>query len=338
MSDAPSVRFGAQALSLLVLLSSTWMAWGSEPAPALAAANACHGVSYPLSRTFASPYVRLQLRSPQRPHPLSEGFFLVDTGANTSAIDAQWAQGRTHAAAPGQCAADAVQNASYRVVPQLDFGYAQHDVCLHPMALSGLAPIAGEAQVGRLGTDFLSEFVVAFEPWQMHLYTQPQFQGCVQAQGLAQLASVPLQDYSATPASTGRANIPAIGIQVGGVNVPCQLDTGTAADGGQIDLSVNAALYMQLKQQLRYLSTATLQIGSADHAVPVQLYAPKSELRLSFGTFSTPIERIKVFGAEAGMPFADPAPQALMGMSVLGQLQRLILDPFAQTLYFQAAL
>lgn len=283
--------------------------------------STCAATGYDVSWVNGSPYVFLEARQPPRS---SGGFFLIDTGANTSAVDRSWIEGLLGPV--GETV----------TVPEFDFVITQREVRFHVQDLRHLHAVQGQPQVGTLGTDFLSRFAVDLSPGgpRLALVARDPRERCVSDWDA--LRAIPLRIYTATPAVTGPENIPTVELTLNGGRLPCQLDTGTDAPGAEASVSLNEAAFEQVRDALVLVEERTLSRTSDQTRVRVYKARSGSGLQASVSGEPLRIDRVLVQGPENGHPFSASTPQALAGMSVIRQWRRVVFDPFGQRLWVKS--
>lgn len=281
----------------------------------------CTGTVYEVSWVNDSPYVRLKARGAAREQG---GFFLIDTGANVSAVDRAWVESLLGPVG------------EQVVIPEFDFGITQRDVHFLVQDLGHLHPVNGQPQVGTLGTDFLSRFAVDLSPGgpRMKLFARESRERCWR--DWAGLRTIPLRIYTDTPSVTGPENIPTVELRLEGLSLPCQLDTGTNSRGQETSVSINPAAYERVRDALVFVEERTL--SRTTDTTRVRVYKARSARGLQVSIAGEPlrIERVLVQGPENGHPFTQQAPYALAGMSLIRQWRRVVVDPFGQRLWVES--
>jgi hypothetical protein len=211
-------RFLAAALLLALAVATPWAA--------LAGQSLCGGTSIPLDTSVSGkPFVQLTLGD-------INGNFLLDTGATGSQVD----RGRY-----------GVPEGSRNSLSGFSLPTVQGGVFVAADLHSFAAPPGGE--LGTVGTDFLS-----LRPLEFHYEQAPPFaalggvacdSAALQRAGFAEVG---LPGYYAADLSRlkrGMPNVPVIGLRIGQVTFPAQVDTGLGdIPSGMIQ--VNAALMTAL--------------------------------------------------------------------------------------------
>ncbi len=276
------------------------------------------GTVYDVSWVNDSPYVWLTARQPPREQ---SGFFLLDTGADVSAIDSTWA-----ASLLGPTGDKAV-------VAEFDFGITQKDVHFLVQDLSHLRPINGQPQVGTLGTDFLCKFALDLTLGAPRFRLVPKHDREACMPWWSTLRQVPLRDYTDTPPAGGLGNIPTVELNLLGLRLPCQLDTGTSSGGSETAVSINPAAFERIRESLVLVEERT--ITRTTDETRVQVYEARVPGGLQVSTAGEPlkIERVVGQGPENGHPFTRTEPYALAGMSLIRQWSRVVVDPFGPCLW-----
>lgn len=286
----------------------------------------CTAPAYAILVRNGSPYLRLAAKGANGTQKM--GTFLVDTGANTSAIDATWAASVATIQADRKTA----------TIAAFSFGYDQKDVQFHVQDLGGFSPIDGEKQAGTLGTDFLSEFVLDldFENKSLRLIARQQLDTC--SPSWRTLSRVDLLKYSDAPPTEGEPNIPTVELSLGSLDqLPCQLDTGTGTGAIENDsaLSLNPSAFAALGVPTTKVNEVTLVRTGKSVSVPVYGPTEGTFFGVQLGSHNIEVKTIVVQGKESAYPFTVDSPYALMGMSVMQHWERIVLDPFGRAVWYK---
>jgi hypothetical protein len=250
---------------------------------------------------------------------------LLDTGANTSAVDKEWA--KAFATPSGDDGGK---------VSEFDFGYTQKDVVFHVQDLSSFSKIQGVPQAGTLGTDFLSEFLVDvdFERGIVRLVKRDAVPQC--ATSWTGLSSVALSNYSDVPKTDGPRNIPTVAVDLASATaVPCQLDLGTSAVDQETSVSLNNVAFTRLGIPVTKVRTDTFARTGGAVSVPVYRRSDGAPFQIQLPGTTLSVQVVKVQSADSGYPFDSPEPYALGGMPMLRQWHRIIFDPFEKVIRFR---
>lgn len=339
-SSAVDTAFGADAAPDLSAPK------GDDPDPAVADV-ACLGPSLPLVRARSLPFVAITLGG-------ARGWFLVDLATTASTIDPEGFEGGTPEPMPGTT--DRYEGF------QLFGGWAP--VTLARQEYAGLdLPLR---QAGILGTDFLSLHVYTLylppadpseaselvAPLRAALGDEPRLfrappanlpgdggfcsDGQLAALGLAaaSMAGWYASDPSGLPA--GHPNVPTLPLEVAGVRVPAQMDTGF--DDALVPFSVNVnEAFFDLLPSGAVVSEPSLDLALST-CVPgvvesVAAYRPVAAPRVYPGAHA--VDQAVLFlkssppaAAVCGGIGTWSTPAAQLGASYAVRLGLLVLDPF----------
>lgn len=330
MPRLPSSMRSGLHISAIVLGALSVLACGkappagapsSETAPASRNVSSCKATEYPIVTTKGCPYVDLELHSSVASR---HGFFLLDTGANTSALDKDWSQGL---ATPG--------SGETVLVEKFTFVYEQENVTFHAQDLKVFDQIRGEPQIGTLGTDYLSEFAIDFDFAKsvVRLIRHDDAEPC--GPDWARMRRAGLTNYSDQPPTAGPPNIPTVELTIGAQHLPCQLDTGTNVSSAETWIAINSAAFSALEPEFVRVREDTFQ--QTGRSVKAGVYQRKDgkPIVVSIGGGQVAIDVLKVEGPEAGMPFNAPTPYALAGMPLMSKWTRIVFDSFSRQLAYQ---
>jgi hypothetical protein len=208
------------ALLLLALSVATTTA-------ARAGTSICGGTRIPIDTSvFSKPFANLTLGG-------DNGNFLLDTGATHSRVDMR---------------PYGVPEGSKIFLSGFSLPWVQGGLFIAADLRSFAAPLGG--QLGTVGTDFLSLRSIEFHYEQWPPFAVLGRKACDQAQlQRAGFVAVGLPSYYAADLSglqRGMPNVPVIGLRIGGVTFPAQVDTGYG-DLPQGVVQVNAALMRTLR-------------------------------------------------------------------------------------------
>jgi hypothetical protein len=278
------------------------------------------GVGYDLALVNGAPYVDLEIDG----HP---GTFLFDTGANTSGVDVGWmrATGIWYwAGAPatvgGTTGALPLETA---IFDQLVLGSGSFDRPVFTIQdFSGFIPPPGRQQSGLLGMDFIAGFETTLDL----------------PNGRVTLATAaergpPPPDAVAIPLSLP-LNLPTVTVRIGGVEVPCRLDTGAAYQDDRPFLDVNEAAVAAIAATGRVLKkTGEIRMVGVSGPETRDLLEGPPWAPLVLRAGATRVRGIVLVVDRRGTVGTEPSPLALAGAPILGRLGRLVLDPFAGQLW-----
>lgn len=232
---------------------------------AVLAGCAHHAPSPCVSRTYplrADSTIELTLPGPAG--SVHTGHFLLDTGANVSALDPDWAQLIAVAAPTGKHPEEAV-------LPALPLG----GVTLERLRFR-VEPLAA-SYVGTLGTDILRRFVLTFDYRTGRVEIAPAAKG--EDRGGSRCAPDPAV-YQPIP-FTLLSGVPLIALRIGSLTIAALLDTGAWYDF----VGMKPSLIEQLGDRMHfvknvYVISARGQVlqpsfmGLPVHIGPVQLHTP----------------------------------------------------------------
>ncbi|RKG93077.1 hypothetical protein D7V88_03825 [Corallococcus terminator] len=159
------------------------------------------------------------------------------------------------------------------------------------------------------------------------------------------MEEIPLRFYGSciTGESRGedvknRSVIPTITAAVSGVEGLLQLDTGRDTSNGRVDVSVNEAYAEKIRARIPLKQRGP---ETAAHGKPgcfESAWEPEDaseRLELRMGSKVIALEQLVVRKGTCQTPYDGSEPAGLMGMSVLGQARRFVLDPHSRTLLMQ---
>jgi hypothetical protein len=291
---------------LLVLALAT-------PALAQDVARVDSGV-YPLALWNGAPYIELDVGG-------ARGYFLVDTGANTSGVDKAWLERSGGRFRPGRRSTVGGTTGPVAVesciIDRLDLGTGFfRDAGFALQSFERFAhPAPSRPQVGLLGTDFLEAYQVAFD-WPNARLTLR----------LASERTTPPPGHEAI-ACAFPIHLPTITVEVAGLSLPCRLDTGATYLRGAARLDVNEAAV----EALRARGVALVERGSltvrgvgGPERLPV-LGLADAGLAVDIGPAR--LDDVLLVVHRHGT-LAVRHPLSLASGTLLARLHRLIIDPF----------
>jgi hypothetical protein len=311
------------ALNLITLLTGCSSAGPSTPAaPPTSAETVCKARQYPLILGGGRPFAKIGVTVAAGPR---EALMLLDTGNDGSNLDLPLAKDLPNAPPP---------NEKRIVVRSLDYGVDQPNVTLNPLDYGAFALIEGHRQDGVLGTDYLCEYVLDLNfAKRVATVVGTEDVGTCSADWLT-MACVGLVHYAVAPPASGVPHIPTATLTfANGATSPCQFDTGKEAVEGDVRvLSMNPAAFRGIAGDFKAAGTRAL--NGTEGNFDVQLYIPKSggTFQATLGQLTVTLDQIEVHPEKAGPPYALSAPIAVVGMSILKQWPRMIVDPFEQRL------
>ncbi|MCB1898585.1 hypothetical protein [Cognatazoarcus halotolerans] len=254
-------RAGYAMLVSAALLLLAFLEWLGEPSAAVS--MACLGERQPLVVSNQMPYARVAVDG-------REGYFVVDFGADVSAITPQgFAGGIKPQALPGT-------GNAYRDF--VFFGnWGQVRLLFQPRAqVSGSV-----AQAGVIGTDFLSQHIYTVDYRGAAIHRAQRGAFCSDPE-LAAAGFLPLSTsgyYAANrailtcPRAGGPGhcpNIPSLPIRIGGVDAVAQLDTGFDDGSQPHSLNINQAMFDALQRagiRLQARPEIALQLSTCQQGI-----------------------------------------------------------------------
>jgi hypothetical protein len=200
-----------------------------------------------------------------------------------------------------------------------------------------------------LGTDGTSGNLNVFAHVNGCIQPRSQLDACWPRWAALQMDELPLRFYSSCGSKWAEENklpgtkelrpvVPTLSTKVAGIEVLLQLDTGRDASNGLVDVSVNDEMARLVAEKIplrqKFPDRPADRPGcteafreSADPARPIELVLGRKVISL---------EQIVIRkGAGCQPPYTWNEPAGLIGMSVLGQARRLVLDPHSGTLLIQ---
>lgn len=292
-------------------------------APAAAAQDAAPVASgvYALVLKDGAPYMELEVGG-------ARGLFLVDTGANTSGVDrgwlersgARWRQGKgtTIAGTTGALSVDTC------VLDRLDLGRGFfRDAVLTLQRYDGFAPPApGRPQAGLLGTDLLARYQVWFD-W-------PNARLELRLPGERQ---PPPPGHEAV-ACAWPINLPTVGVRLGGLGLPCRLDTGATYLTATPRLDVNQAAVDALRARgVTLVAAGSITVRGVAGPERREVLRGEGPEGLVLELGPARIEGVELVVHGSGTLAGRGYPLALAGATLLSRLHRLVFDPFDQLLW-----
>jgi len=255
------------------------------------------------------------------------GHFLVDTGANTSGVDQGWlyASGALHAPVGYTTVGGTTGPLSTPLVAfdRLDLG---RGVLFGPVFcaqdFSGFATPGGVRQAGLLGTDFLSSYRLdldlAHGRMELSLFHE-------RAPLPASLTAVPL---------TYPYRLPTVAARLGGVEIPCRLDSGAAYIDGRPYLDVNEAAVTAFHGAgWKTWDAGALTVSGVGGAETRRILWVGLPLEIG----PARVENVLLVVHGRGTLANEAAPVGLIPASTLARLGRIVVDPFESALYVPSA-
>ena len=272
---------------------------------------------YRLAMLNQAPYLELELGSAQ-------GWFLLDTGANDSGVDAGWVQAE---GIPHQVTGSSGVGGTTGTlrVSEATFGRLQlgNGFFLEPefnlQDFSGFRSPEEGPQVGLLGTDFLNRYQLSLD--YEAATAELRLEGERESLGRGWV-----------PVTVTYPNrLPTVWVRVGGLDVPCRLDSGASYLDGDLRLDVNRATVRALRAagvELEECGSLTVRGVSGSERLP--LLRSLEGLELEVGPWRGRDVVLVVHGRGT---FSGPDPMALASASVMGAWERFVLDPFDHLLW-----
>jgi hypothetical protein len=271
-------------------------------------------VGYDLAVHQGAPYVALTLSG-------KTGLFLVDTGANASGVDAAWAQALPHRPARTSAHVTGMTGGagfSQGVFERLDLGHGFFpDPVLDLESFQGFAHPAAGPQVGLLGTDFLNCYALTFDYGRSRLDVALRNERAAAAPGEVAV----LVSYV--------ANLPTVAVGIGGLELPCRLDTGASYTDPRVLLDVNRPAFEAICRTVDLRDAGSIYVRGISGAERLRLY----EGKLAFELGPVRLEPVVLVVHESGTLASYASPVALAGGSLLARLGRFTLDPFDRALW-----
>lgn len=264
------------------------------------------GRSEPIVLFRNAPYVHLTLGD-------KRGLFLFDVGANTSGVDADWLRDARHVRGGESAVAGTTGTltASEATFDRLDLGhggFARPRFLVQSFAHFDHPPEGRQA--GLLGTDFIGAYCTTID-YRARTVTLE-----LRGQRPPRSGGVPL---------TFPLNLPTAEVRVGGVAMPCRLDSGAAYIDDRPFLDVNAAAARALGGLRK-----TGEIHVAGVSGPETLDLLEGDLVLEIA--GAQVEGVVLVLHSQGT-LAVETPLALAGGNLLARLGRVTIDPFDGRLY-----
>jgi len=304
---------------LLLAVATGWTlscrAPEAQPAQPSAALAAVDSGDYPLVLFNDATYVELAVGE-------ARGLFLFDTGANTSGIDGGWlakAGVRGTFEDGGQLAGTTgVRRVQKVVLPRLGLGTGYF---LEPRFVVSdyrafAHPPAGR-QVGLLGTDLLVNYEVSIDyrarRARLALRNERRERsGAWQATGL----TYPL-------------NLPTVNARLGGVDMPCRLDSGASYLEDRPYLDGNVAALRALRAAGHELhQVGSLRVRGVTGGQTLKLYQGGLSLEVGPRRIDDVILVVHPSGS-----LARKDPLLLAGGTIISRWERVVLDPFDRLLW-----
>lgn len=274
----------------------------------------------PLVFHLGAPYVELELGG-------ARGLFLLDFGANTSGVDAAWLTSAAvpHRSAPGITVGGTTGPISVGrvVVDQLALASGSfRDVVLAAQDFSHFRSPAEGPQVGLLGTDLLNAYQLDLD-----------YRAGVARLALEHERQDPPADMRAARVTYDRG-LPTATIRLGGLELPCRLDSGAAWSDPRPILDVNRSAVLALRRAGVALEPAgEVYVTGVGGARRLELLRGRGP-GLTLGIGPAHIHEVVLAVHDVGT-LAGDRPLTLAGSGVLARLGRLVLDPFDELLWLE---
>lgn len=313
---------------------------------------ACLGKPMPLRVSREMPYALVSVGG-------SEGYFLLDYGANVSSIDL----GAMPEAKPLPGSCDPAKLGQPCVFAGLDFGGDQGQASLLTADYSGLN--LDLRQAGLIGTDFLSENAYTLNYAGRNISAAGKENFCrpdaLRAYGFAPMTTagyfssdtstlLPLSSLDGKYAGgLSVPNVPAIPVRIAGVETVAQIDTGYSDYLVRHAVNINPALYAQIaaaapKAMVRWpegdkkLSTCVPGVLEQVEAYKlnsgtVEFIAEGGAALRAFKQAVVYIKRTPQAAMSCGGIGTHTRPSAQLGGSFMADLGVVVFDPFASRVW-----
>lgn len=309
------------AASVVVAAATTTRAARAQDGDGAALAAAVDSGRYTVVIKHGAPYMELAVGG-------ARGMFLVDTGANTSGIDRAWLEASGASWRPGYGTTIGGTTGALRVdtcvLERLDLGSAFFsDATFTLQRYDGFRhPLPGRPQAGLLGTDLLGRYQVAFD-W-------PNARLELRLQGERQ---PPPPGHEAL-ACAWPLNLPTVGVRVGGLGLPCRLDTGATYLTPEPRLDVNPAAVEALRARGVALEPAgSISVRGISGAERLELLRGAGQEGLVLELGPARVEDVVLVVHPTGTLAGRSYPLALAGATLLARFHRLVFDPFDHLLW-----
>lgn len=291
------------------------------PATGRPVAAAVDSRVYALVLKDGAPYIDLRMGA-------SSGLFLVDTGANTSGVDRAWLEESGAGWRPGRTTTVGGTTGAVRVdtcvLERLDLGagfFRDAGFTLQSYAHFS-PPVPGRPQAGLLGTDFLARYQLAFDWPNARLELR-----------LGHERLPPPPGHEAV-ACAWPINLPTVGVRVGGLGLPCRLDTGATYLTRDPRLDVNPAAVEALRARgATLLPAGHITVRGVSGAERLELLRGAGEDGLVLELGPARVEHVVLVVHPSGTLASRPYPLALAGATLLARFHRLVFDPFDHLLW-----
>jgi hypothetical protein len=309
----------------------------TDPAPARRPergdAASVDSTSYTLVLHDGTPYVELELGG-------ARGLFLVDTGANTSGVDRAWLERTGARWKPGGSSTVGGTTGDLRVdkavFERFDLGTAFFvDAVLSVQRFEHFSrPEPDRPQIGLLGTDFLNRYQLDLDlaRGRMSLrlrQERPAQPADEEAVACAYPLGIPTVGVRLVdPAAPAEAKAEARAL-----SLPCRLDTGASYLDPSVRLDVNRRAVDALRARgARLRRTGEVRVVGISGPERLDVLTGEGPDGLVLEVGPVAIDHVALVVHERGTLDVGH-PVALASTSVLGRLQRLVLDPFDHLLW-----
>jgi hypothetical protein len=314
----------ATSIWLCVLAGLGVCAVGQEgPDAELEAQARERSLDYELHLHHGATYVDVELGG-------ASGLFLLDTGANTSGVDAGWLESTRAGYTPGPPSVLggttgnlAVESARFERV-FLGRGYFA-SATLKVQDFSGFSAPAGRQQAGLLGTDLLGAYQVTID--------------YVSQRAWLRLAHErePLSPALQATTLTHPLHLPTVNVRVAGLDMPCRLDSGASYLGQGPYLDINQAALRALQRARVPLEAAgSLRVRGVGGSSRLALYRGPAGTPLTLEMGPVVLQDVTLVVHGQGT-LAVSQPLALASASVLQRCEVVVLDPFDDLLWLPAS-
>ena len=263
----------------------------SSVAQDLSVTSTGHSVVHEAVLLDGAPYIEIPVGGVR-------GLFLFDTGANVSGVDADWlaANRIPYRTTDGGWVAGTTGSipVTKAVFDRIDLGHGFFsDAVFNLQSFRHFAQPPGRQQIGLLGTDFINCYAVRFD------YPRRRIELSLAGERLrppATWVGVPVEyPY----------RLPTVRVRVGGVSIPCRLDSGATYRESRVHLDVNRAAYDAIRRagvRLRRMGSIGVVGISGPEQLPLYEGTNTNGIGLDFGPRRLSRVVLVVHDREIGVP------------------------------------